>query len=489
MPHFIQINDRSQIPTDSSWHDATKFYSYGRVVDTNGRPLTSQYEGRTYRLIGKKEKHNSKSKRIAFLVLTIFLSILTFGAIFRCRSLKNLRAHKIVNRYGLQEAKPIATSTSPQTNKIMREVLLTQGVSVADQMKTHLNQVLNSVLKKESVAGVSQYKSQSDHRVFTIDSIPGHIFKLHIDSTSNDMKDRFSNMLKAVEEIANNKLDLLVVPNAKLFEIQHNGQTYPVLVEKKLTFNPSASGQEQLYEKSGKTLNESVRQLALLISKTGLQDIDFRNIPILKETDDFGLRKIGLIDLEFMNDPTYSAFYGNYYCRDRGLIRCVNLSQVHFLNKFTRNLPINEYSLRSAIRLRKKEIEDNQKLAAFHSKRGIIEGDEPIQINEGDLTFPNYPELEEELKQWALKFIAEINRQIEKSSPNDSKKARRRIQVPLLDEPVNFKEIYSSELPQIDRPFSEVETGMKLDHIIHRFMELGLLYGTVQAPHGMIVQA
>jgi len=130
-------------------------------------------------------------------------------------------------------------------------------------------------------------------------------------------------MITAKEVCLANHLGLLIIPQAKQFSV--SGHSF--IAEQTLDFNAKKSGQEHLYHTCANALNETTRQLATLIAKTGFDDVTWRNIPILNEAPHYkGPRRIGLIDLEHMNSNV-NGFIGviDDSC---GLIRCVSEEQI-----------------------------------------------------------------------------------------------------------------------------------------------------------------
>lgn len=88
-------------------------------------------------------------------------------------------------------------------------------------------------------------------------------------------------------------LGLLVIPHAKKFTINADGEECGFIVEESLDFNPNKDAQEQLYRTCSTKLNDTIRQLAIYIRKAGLRC----RPPILNETQDYlGSRRVALID-------------------------------------------------------------------------------------------------------------------------------------------------------------------------------------------------
>jgi len=82
MPSFTVINNSSEITLSAQWIPSTKFNSKERVVNAEGKAIGSDYKGRQYRIIEKRERIFSTPERIGrgFLgtiavVCTLFLGL------------------------------------------------------------------------------------------------------------------------------------------------------------------------------------------------------------------------------------------------------------------------------------------------------------------------------------------------------------------------------------------------------------------------------
>jgi hypothetical protein len=82
MPSFTVINNPSEITLSTQWIPSTKFNSKDRVVNAEGKAVGSDYKGRQYRIIEKRERIFSTPERIGrgFLgtlavVCTLFLGL------------------------------------------------------------------------------------------------------------------------------------------------------------------------------------------------------------------------------------------------------------------------------------------------------------------------------------------------------------------------------------------------------------------------------
>ncbi|MCI5052947.1 MAG: hypothetical protein MRY21_07445 [Simkaniaceae bacterium] len=335
MRGLIPIQNSSEIVDLPHWQESIKFYSRGRVVDSNGNPLTSSYKGKIYRLISKKEYYKSTSIKILHKFLALILLIGTFGLIRKCKSFKNINSHKYVKRYAI-ELQPSSRPIRPVENDdSFSRKELAKGIQINNQILKKINSSISCLINKIPISGCTVYDSEPSHMVFSLDLAPNFIFKIQnpLYDHFRPLKERYENMVKAKTAIRTECLDLLVLPSAKLIQIKHAiWGNIDIIVEKKLNIL-SDELQDKLYDKAQDTLNETVRQLAVLILKTGLADIHKKNIPLLDELDSFGHRKIGLIDVEVMVESREDGL-GGYM--SPGLIRCVNEPQGQYLQKFAK---------------------------------------------------------------------------------------------------------------------------------------------------------
>jgi hypothetical protein len=110
---------------------------------------------------------------------------------------------------------------------------------------------------------------------------------------------RINNMVKALRVCKEYGLNLLVIPHAKEFTLYSAKKCYSVIAEESLDLNGDSKIQQKYYTEYAPQLNETIKQLAIFILKTGFYDIKYDNIPILNQP--YGSdRRIGLVDLEHM---------------------------------------------------------------------------------------------------------------------------------------------------------------------------------------------
>ena len=88
LPSFKIVNTVNKIHQSPAWLDSPKFASKGRIVDAKGKTVDKEYQGRTYRLIAKKERVFTLSERlkrgfIASLSIVASLGLALFSTTIR----------------------------------------------------------------------------------------------------------------------------------------------------------------------------------------------------------------------------------------------------------------------------------------------------------------------------------------------------------------------------------------------------------------------
>ena len=225
-----------------------------------------------------------------------------------------------------------------------------------------------------------EWISKSDKNlVFKLKKHPNYIFK-RPGASSPLATTRLINMVKATNICEVNQLDKIIIPKTGKIEVEHEGQCISFLVEEFFDIEKSESCQEELFAQHADTIEETMEQMAIFIAKSGLEDITWRNMPLLKEEGKF--EKVILIDLEYMNGRT--GFSGGRF-GDRGLIRCATShTQIQKIIQKMQDLklPQQMIDLAEARALdRKNEFAKNQRLADFYKKNEITKGNEIIEID------------------------------------------------------------------------------------------------------------
>lgn len=374
MNRFEIIDDVNNIKLSSDWTDSAKFNSKGRAVGENGNSITSSYKGKQYRLISKKERDFTTAERIGRGFLGVVATVFTLGIAVLFKSVRNLfTQEKMKIRFGVSEHS-------------ISEKELQSGVVVSEETTLKIQTCMKNILQRKEEGGVKLYNSQGNHRVFSLDTAPEYIFKMKAYKScitmgrDDTMKARYQTMINAQVVCQTHQLGLLIIPNAKLFTVEADGEEYEIIAEKKLDLNPSESAQEQYFEEYASSLNETIRQLAVFICKTGYSDVEWRNNPVLNDAPDkFGSRKIGLIDIEEM-DSKITGLFGGGLGR-RGLVRCVNEEQGKIVESVAKENGVSTSSFASVYARRKKEIDQGDKLKQHYVKHNIVTGSEPLQVD------------------------------------------------------------------------------------------------------------
>lgn len=339
---------------------------------------------------------------------------------------------------------------------------LEKGMNISEEIAVKIQALMPKILKIESDDRIEYLKGS---KVFRLKEHPNLVFKMGISSNNSKtfhkgklvdakgiMEDRFDNMVKAKEICLINNLGLLIIPLAKklTFNTDDNRQCV-VIAEESMDINHEESVQEEFFHKYSKELNETARQLAIFVAKTGFNDVTPRNIPILNEAEDFhGPRRVALIDLEHM-ESSINGFTGdgNGSC---GLIGCVSEAQIDIVIAEARKqgVAITDEEARDAKNRRLQELESDKALRTLYEKNGIITGKEPIQVDldslgldlteKGQISVPardekgklimegedvKYEEQTITLRKATEDVIAEMNKLIQNSPDQASTKGKR----------------------------------------------------------------
>lgn len=383
---------------------------------------------------------------------------------------------------------------------------LEKGMNISESTALKIKELMPKIIKWEEDKDI-EWLSKANNLVFKIKGAPDIVYKMVASGKSgggmsSDAKakteQRFENMVKAKKVCLIDDLALLTIPHAKKFDIGTKEGTYTLIAEENLDFDPQESAQEECYHKYAKDLNETARQLATFVAKTGFNDVIWRNIPLLNETSDFkGPRRVALIDLEYLENTKQGilgidGWKNNGSC---GLVRCVSEEQIDIVLAEARKqgVDISEDEAKQVKNKRLKELEDYKQLQAFYAKKGIKSGKEPIQVNldslglnlaeEGQISVmkPNKDNRiiwEKEtitLKKVTEDVIHEINKEIQNSSDKKSIKGKRYLEISTSKEP--FFSYASLGLAKAMFSISEEEAKkLWLRRIVEALVEKGYLF-------------
>jgi len=297
-----------------------------------------------------------------------------------------------------------------------------EGIDIPQETIEKIQALMPKIQGRQDDAEIVRYTSRN--LVFSLRSVPNLIFK-----AVGDADGRFENMVKAQEVCLAHQLGLLVIPHAKKFNV--GGRTF--IAEQRFDVQQHESAQERLYaELPG--LNETTRQLATFIAKTGFSDVEWRNMPIVDDTPEFqGSRRVTLVDLEEMGHPETGIFGGGL--GRRGLIRCLSSEeQIDIALAEARRCGIaSRWVTPAEVKAsRIDEVQNYEQLQRFYTRNGILENArKPIQI--GDLNTLGL-NLDEQghlhtitLREAVEDVITQINTQISKAPSAASAKGTRYI--------------------------------------------------------------
>lgn len=380
MPHFTPVQNINLVTPLPEWKNAEKFRSEFRIEDEKGNLPTPNGQG-PYFLLKKKflrpltawEAFGSRLMQLASFPIQYLSN--------ENQRTSNAKSTKTI-RYGV----PIPNKPQEEClNLSWREEIdpdalsvyeLGREIQIPENAIAKIQKCIASDFSLDESGSVTFYSSQTSHKVFSLPEAPEYIFKM-LDpkispylGDSFSMKERYRKMIYAQTVCRTHQFSLLKIPSAKLFHVVVGNSIHQVIVEKKLRFDCKDGAQEELWSKEDPNLNaeipadnelnvlpysnidtlslrnevlqnpkdqkdinsggaadlnETISQLAKFICITGYSDVKPENNPILEKTNKLGQKKIGLIDLEFMEGPSVGLFSDTP--TRRGLIHYVNAEQ------------------------------------------------------------------------------------------------------------------------------------------------------------------
>ncbi len=337
-----------------------------------------------------------------------------------------------------------ANNPQQELSESEAKVVLEQGLTVNKETIQKIESVITSVLTDTEENGMKFCYFRNDETInFQVDTNPNIIFRMGKAKdcfwfNNKIIESLFKHMVGAERTRLMCDLDLLVVPRAKLVEVQFEKHTIKLIAQEKLNINYEQRIQEQYYHKHAASLNETIRQLTRFVCKTGFM-IKRENAPVINNSfnEKTGHRKIALIDLK---NPDYliggsekvklvmeRLFWGYF---GRGLMYCVGSEEQTkiVLEEARRHI---EFGDQEALALetkkeRKIELQDYQGLTEYYKTHNIKTGAEQIVL--GELDFSDYPKADaKRLTQLAKDVVNEINEKTKTRSEKKSLKARRHI--------------------------------------------------------------
>lgn len=401
----------------------------------------------------------------------------------------------------LQDAQPNSNPINA-TDHLAAKRQLEEGIDIPQTTIEKIKTLRPKILGRQDDTEIT-WHARGNNLVFSLTTDPDLIFKMAPPGrgvvragrtvTAQQLSIlRFANMVKAVEVCTANRLNLLVVPHAKMFNI--DGMT--LIAEERVNINQNESAQEHLYHLSG--LNETARQLAIFIAKTGFSDVEWRNIPLIDTTPEFqGNRQIALVDLEDMDGADTGIFGGGL--GRRGLIRCLHSEEQidMVLAEAQRQGIRSQNPSPEQIKARRmEEIQRDRELHQFYERNGILENArKPIHVadlSSLDLNLEELGQTREKitLRDAVIDVIAQINEAIANAPENAAIKGKRYIRLNTNDD----RKLRLYNRSGIDRSSflltEEEEQQIWLRQIINALVTKGHLFKLCEVnSHGYFIQA
>ena len=396
---------------------------------------------------------------------------------------------------------------------IHTEQKLEEGIDISQATIAKIHALMPEILERQIDRRI-KWHNKKGNLIFSLIDAPHLIFKIpfpgagklqaarFINSQQGSDK-RFANMVKALEVCLVHQLDLLIIPRAKKFDV--DGMT--LIAEERLDIQQNESVQEELYQILP-DLNETTKQLATFIAKTGFSDVEWRNIPTIN-----GSRRVALIDLQKM-DGAETGIFGGGLLKHRGLIQCLSSEeQIDIALDEANHHGIVHPSVTpaQAKARRMEQVKTDQQLHQFHQRKKILENArKPIPVANLntlrlDLNEQRYltaPELVDNsfeestegqfitLKQAAIDVIHQINTAISEAPEADSPKAKRNIILNTNQGRLNFylrTGLAGQEMP--DYPSDEQRRQTWLARIINALVATGDLFQYGVNGQGYRIQA
>jgi hypothetical protein len=262
---------------------------------------------------------------------------------------------------------------------------------------------------EEYISGNGQHKAhqyvECVSTVFTLEEIPGIIFKIVEDDRF--MK-RCRNHLFARKVCKYYGLKYIRIPKMGFIR-KHN-----IIFEELFDIEPKQIHQEELYEKYAHKMEETIRQFTKFCCLTGIDDVIWRNIPLLNNSLNSKQVKIGVVDLDEFESIENSIFGG--FCGRIGLIRCVQESLFPIIANEYENMTGDKIDIdtNSTFRMRREELKFDSDLRNHYAQENIVRN-EFVILNTDLLQFDEYEEDDQkDLVDMCLKIVDGINETLDK---------------------------------------------------------------------------
>lgn len=307
IPHKVEFTeadtasaiDKFQLKND--WVDAIKFNNKGNIADETGKPLQTNYSGRQYQLIAKKQRHFNGIELACRIALGAFLTIFSFTYAYRYNFIKNLFKAKENIRFGiLIPEETVSAATTLQA--FIRAHSISKNLLPPEMYDNYSHACKN---KKKAPRA-----QEGDTAVYLPKEMPEVVLK---ESGRTQAIERFHQMQEVRSIVESQNSTHLIIPRANLYK--------KFLVEDRLPINVDCYHNMGLYFFQSQLFDEAICELVRLFSKGYIGDlvnsqahplsriegagdfVRYDNLP-LYITEEGGKQKgkIGLIDLEHFKD-------------------------------------------------------------------------------------------------------------------------------------------------------------------------------------------
>ena len=315
----------------------------------------------------------------------------------------------------------IGRATSPNRNLDERVHGSPQEITISDENIERIHNFVMGMLGRDKTSALEMLKAGYPLTILE-QTYPGLNFVIAKEGQFeySPHRSRYEAMIDAQAVINTHKLGLLVIPNAKVFQTEIEGGKYEIFAERKLDTTPFLNEQEQHDQGYANSLDETIRQLAVFICKTGFSNVKKSLIPILNNNVDQN-RKIALIDVNEMRGSSFEGaamgLFGNEGVQRTGLVDHVNEKQAQLIKIVAAENKISIQSFADAEK-RRKTSSAEAKLRAYYAEKNIVKGDEILQVNEKEINFSrDFSEIEvDQLQSCVREVVIEINNQISRKS-------------------------------------------------------------------------
>ena len=243
---------------------------------------------------------------------------------------------------------------------------------------------INNVWHRHHVKNVTYLNLLTHFTVFKMDQFPKLIFK--IPSNEFYLQNRYQNHCHIAQVARNHGFDRLIIPDVAVSTLSDKSGQRSVIIENELPiFKGNPIELLQHYANHDKDLESAVEQLARLICKTQLTDINPQNIPLMVNPDT-GEICFALVDLDNLpNRPFLEGIFGAETdgAPAYGLLNHFPRHADKIAEAVRSTLPEDKFeqiekSLQKHLETAHMIMNREQDIEAFHARKGTVRGDPVI---------------------------------------------------------------------------------------------------------------